>query len=38
MHEDPQIPNFGPPGRGPRLKKRYVPCYRTDGKMRDIMQ
>jgi methionyl aminopeptidase len=21
MHEDPQIPNFGPPGRGPRLKK-----------------
>lgn len=21
MHEDPQIPNFGRPGRGPRLKK-----------------
>ena len=21
MHEDPQIPNFGPPGRGPILKK-----------------
>ena len=21
MHEDPQIPNFGPPGRGPRLKE-----------------
>ncbi|CCO07819.1 type I methionyl aminopeptidase [Desulforamulus hydrothermalis] len=21
IHEDPQIPNFGPPGRGPRLKK-----------------
>jgi methionyl aminopeptidase len=21
MHEDPQIPNFGPPGRGPKLKK-----------------
>jgi methionyl aminopeptidase len=21
MHEDPQVPNFGPPGRGPRLKK-----------------
>lgn len=20
MHEDPQIPNFGPPGRGPRLQ------------------
>jgi methionyl aminopeptidase len=19
MHEDPQIPNFGPPGRGPEL-------------------
>jgi methionyl aminopeptidase len=21
MHEDPQVPNFGPAGRGPRLKK-----------------
>lgn len=21
MHEEPQIPNYGPPGRGPRLKK-----------------
>ena len=21
LHEEPQIPNFGPPGRGPRLKK-----------------
>ena len=21
MHEDPQIPNYGPPGRGPRLEK-----------------
>lgn len=21
MHEDPQIPNFGPPGKGPRLKQ-----------------
>jgi len=21
MHEEPQIPNFGPPGRGPRLQK-----------------
>jgi len=20
MHEEPQIPNFGPPGRGPRLE------------------
>lgn len=20
MHEDPQVPNFGPPGRGPRLR------------------
>ncbi|MGE5652889.1 MAG: type I methionyl aminopeptidase [Bacillota bacterium] len=24
MHEDPQIPNFGPPGRGPRLKAGMV--------------
>ncbi len=21
MHEDPQIPNFGPPGKGPRLRR-----------------
>jgi methionyl aminopeptidase len=21
LHEDPQIPNFGPPGRGPKLKR-----------------
>ncbi|MDI6631346.1 MAG: type I methionyl aminopeptidase [Bacillota bacterium] len=21
MHEDPQVPNFGPPGRGPRLEE-----------------
>uniref|UniRef100_UPI0026EC02D4 M24 family metallopeptidase n=1 Tax=Limnochorda pilosa TaxID=1555112 RepID=UPI0026EC02D4 len=20
MHEEPQVPNFGPPGRGPRIK------------------
>jgi methionyl aminopeptidase len=24
MHEEPQIPNFGPPGRGPRLKAGMV--------------
>ncbi|EOD01012.1 type I methionyl aminopeptidase [Caldisalinibacter kiritimatiensis] len=24
MHEDPQIPNFGPPGRGPRLRPGMV--------------
>ncbi len=24
MHEDPQIPNFGPPGRGPRLEEGMV--------------
>ncbi|ERI06764.1 type I methionyl aminopeptidase [Aneurinibacillus aneurinilyticus] len=24
LHEDPQIPNFGPPGRGPRLKTGMV--------------
>lgn len=20
MHEDPQVPNYGPPGKGPRLR------------------
>ena len=24
MHEDPQVPNFGPPGRGPRLEDGMV--------------
>jgi methionyl aminopeptidase len=24
MHEDPQIPNYGPPGRGPRLEEGMV--------------
>lgn len=24
MHEEPQVPNFGPPGRGPRLKAGMV--------------
>src|SRR5713226_10106644 len=24
MHEDPQIPNYGKPGRGPKIKKGYV--------------
>jgi methionyl aminopeptidase len=24
MHEDPQIPNFGPPGQGPRIKSGMV--------------
>jgi methionyl aminopeptidase len=24
MHEDPQIPNYGKPGKGPKLKKGYV--------------
>jgi len=26
LHEDPQIPNFGPPGRGPRLREGMVIC------------
>ena len=24
MHEDPQVPNFGPPGRGPELEPGMV--------------
>ena len=24
LHEEPQVPNFGPPGRGPRLRKGMV--------------
>ena len=22
LHEDPEVPNFGMPGRGPKVKKR----------------
>lgn len=31
MHEDPGIPNFGKPDKGPRIEKRYDTCYRTHG-------
>jgi methionyl aminopeptidase len=24
MHEDPQVPNYGPPGKGPKLKDGMV--------------
>jgi len=24
MHEDPQIPNYGKPGKGPKIRKGYV--------------
>jgi methionyl aminopeptidase len=24
MHEDPQIPNYGKPGKGPKIKSGYV--------------
>jgi methionyl aminopeptidase len=24
MHEDPQIPNYGKPGKGPKIKRGYV--------------
>ncbi len=26
LHEDPQIPHYGPPNRGPRLKPGMVIC------------
>lgn len=26
LHEEPQVPNFGPPGRGPRLRPGMVLC------------
>ena len=31
MHMDPQVPNFGPPGRGPRLVAGHGPGGRADG-------
>jgi methionyl aminopeptidase len=41
LHEDPQVPNFGPPGRGPRLKTGMVfciePMVNTGGNAVDIL-
>ena len=34
MHEDPQVPNFGPPGPGPRVAGRHGPGDRADGQRR----
>ncbi len=31
MHEDPQVPNYGPPGRGMRIKEGHVLRHRADG-------
>lgn len=36
LHEDPQIPNFGPPGRGPRLREGMVLCLEPMVKMDDL--
>jgi methionyl aminopeptidase len=32
MHEDPQIPNYGKPGKGVKIKKGYVFAIEPDGK------
>ena len=34
MHEDPQIPNFGEPGKGPELEEGMVAGDRADGERR----
>ena len=31
LHEDPGIPNYGKPGKGPKLEVRYDTCNRTNG-------
>ena len=36
LHEDPQIPNFGPPGRGPRLREGMVICLEPMVKTDDL--
>lgn len=42
MHEEPQIPNFGPPGRGPRLKVGMTlaiePMINAGGYQVDVLQ
>ena len=34
MHEDPQIPNYGEPGKGPELERRHGAGDRADGQRR----
>ena len=34
MHEEPQVPNYGEPGRGPRLTEGMVLRDRADGERR----
>jgi len=36
LHEDPQIPNFGPPGRGPRLREGMIICLEPMVKTDDL--
>ena len=36
MHEDPEVPNFGRPGRGPKLSRRYGIGHRTYGEYRRL--
>ncbi len=36
LHEDPQIPNFGPPGQGPRLREGMVLCLEPMVKTDDL--
>ena len=34
LHEEPQVPNYGPPGRRERLVPGHVPGHRADGQRR----
>jgi methionyl aminopeptidase len=42
LHEDPQIPNYGPPGQGPRLQQGMVfaiePMVKTDPKPTQVLR
>ena len=31
MHDEPNLPNYGDPGRGARLQEAHGHCHRTDG-------
>ena len=35
MHEEPQVPNYGEPGRGPRLSRGHGARHRADGERRE---
>ncbi|MGE6260790.1 hypothetical protein ACQKCU_23430 [Heyndrickxia sporothermodurans] len=37
LHEDPLMPHYGPPNKGPRLMPGLVLCTRTNDNLREVI-